>query len=189
MKILNKKIGIDFDDVIVDFSSGFINFINNRLGLYIKKEHIVEYEITKILNIPKIEIIKLYDDFYKSQNFKQLNLIQNSIKGIYKLAQNNDIYIITARNSKFYEETIASIRDIFNSNIKSIHFTNNNGYRKLKSDICNSLNIDIFIDDSLENILDVYKNTTSKVYVFDQPWNRYKLPNKVKRIYSLEELI
>jgi uncharacterized HAD superfamily protein len=190
MKIFNKKIGIDLDDVIIDLANELIAFLNLKLNLSMKKEHIIEYEIAKVLNIPEEATEKLFEEFYNSQYFKKLRPIKSSIKGINELSKYNELYIITARDRIFYEETIEPIKDIFHSKFESIHFINKfNGNKFLKSDICNALHIDIFIDDSIDNVIDVYQNSNSKVYLFDQPWNRYKIPNKVKRIYSLEDII
>ena len=60
---------------------------------------------------------------------------------------------------------------------------------KEKSKIVNQLKIDIFIDDSYENCIDVKTNTDAKVYMLSTKYNTGILDKQLERINNIDELI
>jgi uncharacterized HAD superfamily protein len=60
-----------------------------------------------------------------------------------------------------------------------------------KGDLVKTLNIDYYVDDKLENCLDVFEKTGRKPYLLDYPYNRHCTPDealKVHRISSVQEM-
>lgn len=60
---------------------------------------------------------------------------------------------------------------------------------KEKSKIVNQLKIDIFIDDSYENCIDVITNTDAKVYMLNTKYNTGILDEQLEKINNIGDLI
>ena len=74
------KIGVDIDGVVADF----IGTILKYLGPHIKREHIVEYNLSSVglSNEKLINILKSWKD---SGEYRTMRLIKDSVKSINQL--------------------------------------------------------------------------------------------------------
>ncbi len=75
---------------------------------------------------------------------------------------------------------------------KKLHFTgtvDGKNHIITKAEVCKNENIDIFIDDHINNVINVSLTGIPSI-LLDQPWNKDEvLPNNVKRLYSWEEIV
>lgn len=135
------RIAIDFDDTIVDTTKKV-------------KEYLKKYNQKEFSNFEEKEefYIKHIDSITKS-----LELKPNVKEVLDKLSKNNELYIITARSSYYSKNTIPLTRKFIKKNklpIKEVYF---GCFEEGKAIMCDKLNIDLFIDDHVNNCLEVKK--------------------------------
>ena len=62
---------------------------------------------------------------------------------------------------------------------------NKDGKKRTKREVCDELGIDIFIEDSMENAVNI-ASPTRPVFLLDKPWNQGELVGNVKRVKGWE---
>jgi uncharacterized HAD superfamily protein len=189
------KYGFDLDDTLADTAS-----VINKYAIKFDKEYLngngdlqdinnskSYYYFAEGLNWNKENIAKFFEIYYldilKEVQIKPF--VKETINKLKK--EKNEVYIITARRKREGE----IVEKITNEWLK------NNGilYDELfinikeKSKIVNQLKIDIFIDDSYENCIDVKTNTDAKVYMLSTKYNTGILDKQLERINNIDELI
>ncbi len=135
------RIAIDFDDTIVDTTEKV-------------KEYLAKYNLTG------------FNDFEEKRQFyikhidnitKELQLKPYVKEVLDELSKDNELYIITAR-SRYYSNNVIKLTKEFikknNLPIKEIYFE---CFEEGKAIMCNKLKIDLFIDDKVNNCLEVQK--------------------------------
>lgn len=147
------RIAIDFDDTIVDTTKKVREYLNR----YNLEEFEDIEEKTKFY-------IKHIDDITKD-----LELKPYAKEVLNELSKNNELYIVTAR-SDYYSKNVKLLTKEFIKNnnlpIKDIYF---DCFEEGKAIMCDKLNIDLFIDDYINNCLEV-KNRGIKVLLFNSKY-------------------
>ena len=147
------RIAVDFDDTIVDTTKKVREYLNR----YNLEEFEDIEEKTKFY-------IKHIDDITKD-----LELKPYAKEVLNELSKNNELYIITAR-SDYYSKNVKLLTKEFIKNnnlpIKDIYF---DCFEEGKAIMCDKLNIDLFIDDYINNCLEV-KNRGIKVLLFNSEY-------------------
>ena len=147
------RIAIDFDDTIVDTTKKVREYLNR----YNLEEFEDIEEKTKFY-------IKHIDDITKD-----LELKPYAKEVLNELSKNNELYIVTAR-SDYYSKNVKLLTKEFIKNnnlpIKDIYF---DCFEEGKATMCDKLNIDLFIDDYINNCLEV-KNRGIKVLLFNSEY-------------------
>ena len=147
------RIAIDFDDTIVDTTKKVREYLNRY-------------------NLEEFEDIEEKTKFYIKQIddiTKDLELKPYAKEVLNELSKNNELYIITAR-SDYYSKNVKPLTKEFIKNnnlpIKDIYF---DCFEEGKAIMCDKLNIDLFIDDYINNCLEV-KNRGIKVLLFNSEY-------------------
>lgn len=89
------KIGIDLDDTLCDFTNPFINYLNENYNSNLRKEQVTTYMLEKILQITPIETENRLKKFYKTNYFKNIQPIKDSIEIINLLPKSNELSILS----------------------------------------------------------------------------------------------
>lgn len=181
------NICIDIDGTITD-PYYWLKAANKYFDKNIKESDITDYHIHKVLEIEKQE----YDDFYEKKKFEihsHQELRKDAISAISLLSKLSNIYFVTART---IELELLTYSYLVNNNIpfdKLIIWGNCH-----KVDAAINLNCDIFIEDSLENAIELSK-VGFKVLLIDTNYNHKTIDDEInnniirvnnwKQIYSL----
>ncbi len=186
------KIAIDIDEVLGQFMKALIEFHNSEYKTNLKLEDFFSYNFWNIWGGTKEKAIKKVYNFHKTNYFKNIIPVKDSQESIKKLKEGNELFIITSRQNDVIEETKEWIKKNFPNIFSDIYFTNHfsqNGTSKTKKEICDLLNIDILIEDSLEYSLECIK-PNRKIFLLDYPWNKNNnLPKEITRVYSWKEIM
>ncbi|MEA3356881.1 MAG: hypothetical protein U9Q67_00375 [Patescibacteria group bacterium] len=167
------KIAVDLDDVLADSMTVLIKFHNNTYNTALKKSEFLSTRFWETWGGTRDEAIQKVYDFYKTSYFKDTQPIRNSISVIKKLKENNDLFIITSRQYCIEKETINWVEKYFPGIFTKIFFTNHysqSGDNRKKSDVCDRLNVDVLIEDSLDYAMECLK-ADRKIILFKCPWN------------------
>ncbi len=186
-----KKIGIDLDDILLDFNGAFIEYHNSKYGTTLKKENTTTFFLEEILDIPREEAMLRLRDFYLSSHHEEAAPIDGAVEALVDLARTNKLLIISASPEEIRIRIESWLKKHFINTFESIHFTrkmSTDTHSLKKSEVCQSLGIDVFVDDALHNAENIAE-CGIPVLLLDRPWNQGEVPKLVTRVYSWSEIV
>lgn len=169
---MKKVIGIDFDDVLMDFTPGFLSFFSKKLGKEFTKEDVTVFHFWNTFNITREEAVAICEEYYLTEEHLENLPLPDSVQSVINLAA-FDLYVVTARPPFVKEATSSWVKTHFGDSFKELYFTGafKNDSAKTKGQIAKELNMTYFIDDAPHNALDVASRGV-QVFLLDAPWNR-----------------
>ena len=177
------RIGIDIDGCITDIARFVADYgtkfcYENNIKYVLKED---EYDESKALGISYEETEKFWNKYlpYYSIEYKPREFVSEVIN---KLKENNEIYIITARDEaglppEYYghmQELVKEWLKKYSINYDKLIFTKEN-------------NIDIMIEDSPYNLIDI--SNKIQVMCFDNPYNKKIEGENIIRVYSWYDIL
>ncbi len=184
------KIGIDIDDVIIEFMKNYLAFINKKNKTDFKWHNIKEYHLwkTEIYN-SKEKAIKEMHDFLDSEEFDNLSLLPEVKESIELISNTHEIYFITARPKKIKEKTELFFKKEFPNNNFNVFYSGDIFGGKTKSEICEQIGISIMVEDNLTYALNC-ANKGIRVFLLDKPWNEHEKKNEnIIRVNDWNEIL
>jgi uncharacterized HAD superfamily protein len=186
-----EKIGIDLDDVIIDFVPNFLKFYNQKYRKNINFEDVKSYNFWEVgIGKNRDEVIKIVGEFFDSEEFNLISLVDGAKKAINKLSLNYQLYTVTSRSTNHKEKTEKYIQKHFSKiSIKIIYsgdFYKEQG--KTKSGLCDELDLNYIIEDNLKYALECSEKLIG-VFLFDKPWNQGNINGNITRVKSWEEIL
>ena len=185
------KIGIDIDGCLTDVASFIANFgtkfcYENNIKYNIKED---EYNEGKALGISEENTEKFWNKYlvYYATEYPAREFAAEVIK---KLKENNEIYIITARNEEglppeaygFMQKMVKEWLENQKIKYDKLIFTKGS-----KLPYCLENKIDIMIEDSPKNIQEI--STKVPVLCFDNPYNKSVEGKNITRVYSWYDVL
>ncbi len=172
------RIGIDIDDTITNTYEYIIKKISKIYNLNYKNL------LSKKLNYNelKIKYPKVFEKEIYEEEIKNVKIKENAKKIINKLYKNNEIIIITARNKNECKLPYNLCYNYLTKN--KIKFNELIVEAIDKGKICFENKIDLFIDDSINNCLNVSQYEIDTL-IFDNVYNKNI---KIKRIRNWLEI-
>ena len=174
MKNPKPVIGIDIDDVLIDFNDAVLKFHNQNYGTHFKVKDIVEFAFEKLWNCTTEEVNARVTAFYNSPLHIQIKPVAGAVKAVEKLAKKYDLVAVSARPSNVLVLTQKLLDLYFKGNLKKVILTNAfslTGHKKTKAEVCQEINATVLIDDSLANALECSKQKIS-VILLRRLWNQ-----------------
>ncbi len=187
------RIGIDLDEVVADSIAAIIKLHNERYGTRLKRDDFHTYVFEEVWGGTREEAIKKVDEFFATDQLKNISPIAGSLKAIAALkAKGHELYVITGRSNDNVRQTEQWLEGHFPDVFLGVHYTSifslTEKPRK-KSETCKKLGVEVLIDDHMRNVLDC-AGEGIRVLLFDQPWNRgHELPGNVERVFSWDEIM
>ena len=183
-------IGFDLDDVLLNFNDALHPYHNSRYGTSYQIENITSFDLAKLWGVSEEEKNKRVLDFYSSPEHWDAEPVAGAVKGIKNLKQYHNLSIITAKPEELKDKTLEWLNKHFPKMFDGIHFVNHygSGQRRGKGEVCNELAMEIFVDDSLDNVKDV-ANCGIPVLLFDAPWNQGEVKPPITRVHSWDEIV
>ena len=183
------KIGIDLDEVIVDFMDALLKFYYEKTGRLHKKEEFLENKWWPVWGITREEAIKITDEFHETHILAEVKPIKNAVKHIQELLTKEDeLFVITARPSRFQKKAEEWINHHLETNKIKVFPAGDfyKGQAANKAEICNEQGIKIMLEDSGDTALEC-ADSGIKVLLFDQPWNKDIHHENIVRVNGWEE--
>lgn len=183
------NIGIDLDDTINNLADQF---------LYYAKKYNEEKSIKHVIQENEWDYDKAFGwslehqkNFYKTYIKDVLinaTIKQNASEIINKLKEEgNKIIIITARckeNHKKMDEITKNWLEENNINYDKLVLNSDN----IKAQRCIENNIDVFIDDGINNCIQVYEKLKIPTYMFNSIYNQKQENTHIKRVFSWKQI-
>ncbi len=186
-----KRIGLDFDDVLVDFNGGLTVFHNENYGTTCKKEDATSWEYDKLWECTPEEAMRRMKEYVNSSHHAKVPPVVGAVDAVKRLKEHYDLFIVTARDENLQDQTFTIIEEHFPESFQGVHFLHRDeqNVRGTKGDVCTELDIDIFIEDSLGNVAHT-SQAGIRTLLFDAPWNQSEtLPPNVTRVFSWEQAL
>lgn len=184
------KIGIDIDEVIVEFVKGYLKVYEQIYGRNFSFEEIISYNFWEVLGISKEDAYKSVYQFYNTNEFENLDFIEGAKEAIKVLSEKNEILLITSRPLFTNEKTQIFFQKHFpNFSFEIIHSGGFHPQGKNKEDICKERGIKIMIEDHVDYALKCAEKGI-KVFLLDKPWNQNMQEHeKIKRVKNWNEIL
>ncbi len=144
------KIGIDLDDVIVEFSRRFLNFYNQRNKTKFRYENWVKYHFSDSFGLERDIVNYFADEFFNSPLLYDLRFVRGSKNSLRDLSKKNELCIVTSRPLRHKERTDDFIRKTL-SDIPIKVFYSDDFHKQHsigKAGICQKEGIDLIIEDN-----------------------------------------
>lgn len=191
-----RKIGVDLDDTLVDFTGAFILYHNEIYKTNLRREQFTSLSFNRVLGVTPKEANKRVNDFYGTEYFRKIQPILGSVEAVKTLAQEDDLYIITSRPEFLRKETSQLQEQYFQTIFLEIfysynHYAKHGDIGKSKPEICLRLGISKLIDDSLEYAKQCAERGIEVILFGDNNfWNQDRqLPPNVLRAKNWKEAL
>ena len=193
MESNRRKIGIDIDDVLLDFVGTYVLFHNQTYKTNLKKEDFRTYSFNYARGGTMKQAVNSVKQFYSTSFFKEMKPLSGSVEAINRLKQEYDLYNITSRPDYIFEETVEQIKKHFGNSFLEIYFSSNHytgrkNSGKSKAEICLQKGISKLIDDSLEYALECAKEGIDAL-LLDTPWNQNGEHERINRVKNWNEIL
>jgi uncharacterized HAD superfamily protein len=187
---LRMKIACDIDEVVVEWVRGYFEFVRKRGVKRVDYEDIFCFDLCEVLGIDKKWSYDLADEFYLTEEFENIDLVEGAVRGVRKLSDEHDFYFITARPKSVFKKT----RDFVFGNfgvmghrvISSGDVFLEQGWTKDK--ICREMGVDLIIEDNEKYSL-VYAKNGLRVLLLDKPWNRGVEHENIFRCMNWDDIL
>ncbi len=159
---------------------------------WIKKSDIVSYELSDIKKIWMTleEAIHTFHSFFESLEYWQTQVVSWAYEKLYERKQQwHKLFVVTARNTPYEEQTRKRVEIHFPWIFSDFLFMNKYTENEIpKSKLCKQKWIQLLIDDSAKNVLDM-NWIWLPWFLLDKPWNQWIEDSEfLKRVYSRDEI-
>ena len=182
------KIGIDIDDVIVDFCFPFAKFHNEKYGTKWSKENLNTYRLEDLTGDTWDEMQDKMDLFVEEADFFNKKVDPVIVESIKTLAKKHEIYIITGRPDHYRDGTIKWAQENLNGLYKEIFFVYGKVEKVDKWQFCVNHGIEVIIEDLPEFAVKCNEAGIT-VLLFDHPWNQTVKGKNIIRVKNWSEII
>lgn len=190
---MRTKVAVDLDGVLINLQDKLVSFHNRRYGTNTRTEEIVHYDLDDIWKVGEEEFIRRIMEFYRSQEFSEVEPIEGAVSGVEELSREFDLIVITARPPEIETATISEISRHFPGKFKEVILTDSlslDSKWRGKADICLDRGVEIAVDDFYRNVQECASKGIYSI-LFDAPWNREHefLENGIARARNWKEVV
>ncbi|MHB8660838.1 MAG: 5' nucleotidase, NT5C type [Minisyncoccota bacterium] len=188
-----KTLGIDLDDVVIDFNTALCEWHNRHYGTSYERKDIVSYELAGLWKCTRDEARRRVFDFYNTIEHHLAPPVQGAIEGLHVLKKKNTLVGATSRPKAVRDLTLKWLRrqtlEVFDVIYFLGHYHGPAVERSIsKAEVCREVRTSLFIDDSLAHATSI-ACAGIPVLLFDTPWNQGAIPELVTRVSGWDEIL
>lgn len=184
-------IWVDCDEVL----SETINQLLKQPALkekWIKRSDITSYDLYEVTKLWMTleDAIKLFFSFFESEEYRETQPVSGAYEKLYELKEaGNTLFVVTARNKPFEEQTRKRVETHFPWIFSDFLFMSQYTEDEIpKSQLCKEKWIQLLIDDIVNNIQDV-NSLWIPWFLLDKPRNQWVENSELlHRVYSRDEI-
>lgn len=185
------RIGIDLDDVLIDLNHSLSLFHNTQYGTNYRTDEVRSFHLEEVWNCTRDEAIRRVGEFYEVHDPQYIPAIEGAHETLNRLKKRNEFFIITGRPHSQRTKTEKTVDFHFPNIFNEIHFTDffsKRGNALTKADICQSLTIDIFVEDNHKWAHQVAEKGIPTI-LMNKPWNQEPITHSnVTRVHNWKEI-
>ncbi len=182
-KVKRVIVGVDNDDVLVDFIQSLVSYSNKYFGTSLNYEDMYTFNLGILWGCSQEESVKRVFEFYNSSEFIYLPPVEGSLEALKKLNNYFILRIVSSRPASLLFKTKQSLDSLFPNLFERIHLTDSYGSnkpKKSKLEICREEGITVLIDDNIDNLNNSFEFNVKPI-LFRRPWNRHLKDNDLKK--------
>lgn len=169
------RIGVDFDDTLSQFMTGFLAYHNHTYGTQFTREQITNYDLHTVLPLTIPQVKERVHDFIFSSHHDSLSLYPGVASTIALLARDHELHVVTSRGQEYLEPTTRWLATELPDFFRDFHFTNqwtqlSDVVRTTKPALCVSQGIELIIEDSASHA-NYCAKTGVRAILLERPWN------------------
>lgn len=184
------KIGIDFDDVLLDSNASLARFHNAKYGTSCTRNDFRSWDLKETWGCSKDEVVRRVMEWFNSPEHVATAPVHGAQDAIALLSRHHELHIVTARAVDAQEATAELLaKNFVGEKFSGIHFasTAKTGAGS-KVEICQRLGVAFMIEDAPHHAHELATNGTP-VLLFDTPWNQQETPVGVTRVFTWEDVL
>lgn len=170
--------GLDIDGVLADFERTARHLLEHHRG----------YENLQVSNgwnaishqVSRRDWSWLWEEGHRYGLFRICPKVPGALFGVRSLANTGDISYVTSRPGWAANDTRFWL---------TLHDFPPGTLHVVSEHPKSSVPCDVYIDDKPENCSELACNTSARVLLFDQPWNRHETPPGVERVHGWDETV
>lgn len=176
-------VGIDLDDVVIDYVRGLLDFYNHTHFDRVRYDQIKDFKLQRTFSkTPTFEAVTaLMAHFTHHDYYRKLPAVLNAVSGLQELEIKYDVHLITAR----HEDTAEATYEWLHRNgyfAKNIHFTKEKGLK------AKELGLVAHVDDAIHNLDNIIQHSPeTKPILYHRPWNAHS--KAYERVHHWQGLI
>lgn len=177
-----KRLGIDIDGTVT-CPTALVPYLQKSFDPSFKYEDITAYDLGEVLNRSDEE---MYEWFMANQEeiYKYSPVAEGAFEALSSLAHEYELFYISAR----YDYLAKITEDWFlKHNIPHHHIELTGSHEKIET--AERLAVDVFLEDKLDNAINIHNALNIPVILFDTPYNQAALPAGVHRVNSWSEAV
>jgi uncharacterized HAD superfamily protein len=185
-------VGLDLDDVLMDFNSALCLFHNARYGTSLKRADIASYHLEEIWGCSREEAIRRIKEFYYSSEHNEALPVSGAVEVVQALQTEVTFFVVTSRPNSVSIQTLQWVERHLAGLVREVYFTSHFMHeegRTTKGEVCRKLEVSAFVDDAPFHV-DEIASEVDKALLFDTPWNQNHKPKSgnIKRVHSWSEI-
>lgn len=170
-------LAIDIDDTLGPLIPSIAEFHNHKYGTSFKIEDFISYQFVDVWGGTKEDTILKVSAFFESSYITKFYPFQGAYETLSRLKLDFDLHVVTARQNSVEDLTRKWINTFFPGIFTDIHFGNHfspgDSITRSKSEICQSINAKLLVDDNVGHAVDCVTKANMHAIVFGQyGWNR-----------------
>lgn len=186
-----KTIGIDLDDVLLDFNQALCEYHNARYDPKYTWDNIRTYALENTWVCTREEVRRRIFEFYVTDEHARALPVTGAQEALKRISRAHNCVVVTSRPETIRERTLEWCEKHFPGLFRDIHFTNQFGTNiptAHKGEVCQRLGIEVYIEEAPHHALDVAQSGIP-VLLYNVPWNQGVSPHpNVTRVYSWEDI-
>ena len=179
------KIGIDIDDVLLDFCIPFVEFHNQRYGT--DWGEVNSYRLEDFSGDSWDEMQTKMDRFVEEFDIFNKPIDSKIRESVERLSLEHELYIITGRANHYLDGT----RKWAENNLKGLYrelcFVYGGENKTDKWEFCKRHGIETMIED-MEEFATKCNDNGIKVLLFDHTWNQGVEGSNITRVYGWQDI-
>ena len=167
-------IGVDKDDVLVDFNTRLAEYHNTHYGSNYRIEDLTSYYLHETWQCTQEVALERVVSFYNSVHFDDLEPVPDAKEVLRRLKKKANLLVITARPDYTSQVTTRSLEKYYPGLFDGVIFTGTftgDGPKKTKADVCEELGVDVMIDDHYDNLTGCADRGIKSI-LLRRPWNK-----------------
>jgi uncharacterized protein len=166
------KVALDFDNVLADTMTSWIDHFNKVYGKQLRKSEIVTWEFWESLEISFEETFRIYSIVWKNWQYLKPTEknIHNFVNKLYEISRLDIVTSAKGDVSMWLKKYNIKYNNLVYNNEKTL------------------LDYDIFIDDSPIDAMKI-SNINKICLFYDQPWNKKIYGPNIIRINNLKSVL
>lgn len=176
--LLRTRIGVDIDEVLTPFLPNMIKWSKRKPAVLGVSKY--PYVYRSIFGVSHEEGQKILYDFYKSQEFKNLPVIEKSQDCLLELKDKGyEIYAVTGRQSFIRNDTEEWLEKNYPGIFSDLFMTDSFTSKEVsKSSVCIGMNIGSIIDDNMLTCLQCARHDITPINFIGEPVYPWCFPNE-----------